>query len=140
METHPRCGAPEGEFELWGNPQHPPFGAAAPIGFLLVHFCVAHPFTILSVWSVNIMRLSTTFFLALVFTAAAPAQVQVAGRVIDEDGAPVPAARVAVHCGAAAAVEAQTGPAGDFELSLPPGDCTMNAGHAGFFELRIGRA
>src|ERR1019366_913909 len=82
------------------------------------------------------MRLSTTFSLVLVFTSAAAAQVRVAGRVIDEAGAPVPAARVAVHCGAAPAVGAQTGPAGDFELSLLPGDCTLNVDHAGFFELR----
>jgi hypothetical protein len=72
----------------------------------------------------------------LACAAAAAAQVGVAGRVIDEDGAPVPAARVAVHCGAAPVIEVQTGPAGLFELSLPPGDCTLNAGHAGFFELR----
>src|ERR1017187_5539623 len=72
----------------------------------------------------------------LACASAAAAQVRVAGRVIDEDGAPVPAARVAVHCGAAPAVGAQTGPAGDFELSLPPGDCTLNVDHAGFFELR----
>ena len=72
----------------------------------------------------------------LACAAAAAAQVRVAGRVVDEDGAPVPAARVAVHCGAAPAVESQTAPAGVFEMSLPPGDCTVNVDHAGFFELR----
>src|ERR1035438_1324012 len=87
-----------------------------------------------SVSSAKIMR--RALIVGLACAAAAAAQVGVAGRVIDEDGAPVPAARVAVHCGALPAIEAQTGPAGLFQMSLPPGDCTLNAGHAGFFELR----
>ncbi len=91
-------------------------------------------FTILSVRSANNMR--RTLIAGLACAAAAAAQVKVAGRVSDEDGAPVPAARVVARCGAAPAMEAQTGPAGDFQMSLPPGDCTLNASHAGFFELR----
>src|ERR1035438_4596622 len=78
-----------------------------------------------SVRCANIMRRAVIAGLAC--AAAAAAQVGVAGRVIDEDGAPVPAARVAVHCGALPAIEAQTGPAGLFQMSLPPGGCTLNA-------------
>ena len=80
-----------------------------------------------------------TVALALASLAAAQVAVQinVTGRVVDEDDAPVAGARITVHCGRAAAVEAYSEPSGAFQLSLPtPVDCRLDVDRTGYFEVR----
>lgn len=66
------------------------------------------------------------------------AQVTLAGRVVDENRAPVRGALIAVrHTGSAAtSAQAETAPTGDFTVSLPePGDYLINVERQGFYPL-----
>ena len=78
-------------------------------------------------------------WLALTGLAAAgigTAQVTLSGRVVDENEAPVAGARVAAHLGAQAPVEGESGPSGDFRLTLPaPGAYLLDVNRAGYFQL-----
>ena len=61
----------------------------------------------------------------------------VTGRVVDENEAPIDAARVSVRRGQEAAIQVYTGPSGAFQVQLPgAGDYLLNAGRTGYFELR----
>jgi hypothetical protein len=78
-------------------------------------------------------------WLALAVLAAAgiaAAQVTLSGRVVDENEAPVAGARVSAHLGDQPAIEAKSGPAGDFRLSLPaPETYLLDVDRAGYFQL-----
>jgi hypothetical protein len=69
---------------------------------------------------------------------AAIAAVDLHGRVVDENDAPVRAARVTVHSvSPAVSQEAQTRPDGTFDLTLPdPGDFLVSVERQGYYALK----
>ncbi|HEY6346135.1 MAG TPA: carboxypeptidase-like regulatory domain-containing protein [Bryobacteraceae bacterium] len=71
--------------------------------------------------------------------AATASDVTLQGRVVDENDAPVRAARVSVRAaaGAANALEAETDPTGAFTLTLPgPGDFLVSVEKEGYYALQ----
>ena len=79
-----------------------------------------------------------TVFGFLFCCAVLPAQVTVAGRVVDETGEGIAGARVELRpTGGAAAVTASSDLAGNFKLTLPaPGEYEIRAERQGFFLFR----
>jgi len=64
------------------------------------------------------------------------AQTVLSGRVVDENDAPVAAARVTARRAQERPVETYSGPTGAFQLALPDaGDYLVSASHTGYFEL-----
>ncbi len=60
-----------------------------------------------------------------------------AGRVLDENNAPVSHARITVHCGETPAFEVYSGASGAFRLSLSrTSDCLLNVDRTGYFRLQ----
>ncbi len=74
--------------------------------------------------------------LAIATVTNANAQVTLAGRVVDDNEAPIGKARVRAHKGTQAPVETYSGPAGAFQLQLTePGDYLVSVDAVGYFRL-----
>ena len=75
--------------------------------------------------------------IALLAANVAAAQISLSGRVVDDDGAPLAHARISAHqAGSTQVVTAESGPAGNFQLSLPgPGSYRVGVQRTGYFQL-----
>ena len=84
-----------------------------------------------------ISRSARVLFLIGILSSGGAAQpgVSVAGRVLDEDRAPVPSADVRFRASTNADFDAATSPSGGFTLHLPAGRYTVTVTHAGFHSL-----
>jgi hypothetical protein len=81
-------------------------------------------------------RLVILALLAAALATGAHAQVNLKARVVDEDGAPIPRARVSAHLVGQAPLTAESGPTGAFTLNLPqPGTYLVTVQRTGFFQL-----
>ncbi len=63
------------------------------------------------------------------------AQVDLRGRVVDENNAPVASAEIVLRCGTTA-LRATSAATGEFALETPAADCALRVSAAGFFDLR----
>src|SRR4051794_3238424 len=74
--------------------------------------------------------------IVLLAANAAIAQISLSGRVVDEDGAPLAHARISAHQAGGTPAMAESGPAGNFKLSLPgPGAYQVSVQRTGYFQL-----